>query len=358
MINYSLDIQPGETLAITTSPLASDLSLAAYKEAVLAGAHVQLYAQLPGSREIFMNYANEEQLNYVSPMLRMVIEEFDAMLQIGAVSNTRSMAGVDPERLGHLQKTQAELSKIMMKRIGNGEFKWSYTVYPTNASAQEADMSLSDYEEFVYSAGLLHLDDPVAAWKAEAERQGKLISWLDGKEQVTLKGSNIDLQLSIKGRRFKEAAGKYNFPDGEIYTSPVETSANGWVRFGYPAIYAGQEVEDIELWFENGKVVKEQAQKGQELLKTLLETDEGGRALGELGIGTNYGIPRFTKNILCDEKLGGTIHLAIGAGFPEVGGENQSGLHWDMLCDMAESEIHVDGELFYKDGKFVDGLLD
>ncbi len=358
LINYSLEIQPGESLAITTSPLASELSLAVYKEAILAGAHVQLYTQQPGANEIFLKHANDEQLDYVSPVMRMVIEEFDAMLQIGAVSNTRSLAGVDPERMGRRHKTQAELSKTMMKRIGAGEFKWSYTIYPTNASAQEADMSLSDYEEFVYSAGLLHLDDPVAAWKAEAERQGKLISWLDGKEQVTLKGSNIDLQLSIKGRRFKEAAGKYNFPDGEIYTSPVETSVDGWVRFGYPAIYAGQEVEDIELWFENGKVVKEQAQKGQELLTTLLDTDEGARVLGELGIGTNYGIPRFTKNILFDEKLGGTIHLAVGAGFPEVGGENQSGLHWDMLCDMADSEIRVDGELFYKDGKFVEGLSD
>ena len=358
MINYSLDIQPGETLAITSSPLASDLTLAAYKEAVLAGAHVQLYTQLPGANEIFMANANDEQLDYISPVMRMVIEEFDAMLQIGAVSNTRSLAGIDPERMGRRQQAQTELSKIMMQRMGSGEFKWSYTIFPTNASAQEADMSLSDYEEFVYSAGLLHLDDPVAAWKAEAERQQKLISWLDGKEQVTLKGNNIDMQMSIKGRSFKEAAGKYNFPDGEIYTSPVEDSVNGWVRFGYPAIYAAQEVVDIELWFEDGKVVKEQAQKGEELLKTLLDTDEGARVLGELGIGTNYGIPRFTKNILFDEKLGGTIHLAVGAGFPEVGGVNQSGLHWDMLCDMAESEIHVDGELFYKDGKFAEGLLD
>jgi aminopeptidase len=221
--------------------------------------------------------------------------------------------------------------------------------------AQEADMNLSDYQEFVYGAGLLNEPDPVALWRAEGERQMKLIRWLAGKNQVTLKGANIDLRLSIAGRAFKEADGKYNFPDGEIFTGPVEDSVNGWVRFRYPAIYNGQEVTDIELWFENGQVVKEQASKGQELLTSLLNTDPGARYLGEWGIGTNYGIQRFTKNMLFDEKIGGTIHFAVGASYPETGGQNESGLHWDMLCDMAASEIVVDGEVFYKDGKPVSG---
>jgi aminopeptidase len=214
-------------------------------------------------------------------------------------------------------------------------------------------MSLSDYEDFVFEAGLLHLDDPVAAWKEEAKRQQRLMDWLAGKEQVVLKGENIDMKMSINGRNFTGAAAKENFPDGEIFTSPVEDSVNGWVRFGYPAIYSGREVVDIELWFENGRVVKETARKGQEILTSLLNTDEGARVLGELGIGTNYGIQRFTKNMLFDEKIGGTVHLAVGSGFPECGSQNKSGLHWDMLCDMAQSEIMVDGELFYKDGKVV-----
>jgi aminopeptidase len=221
--------------------------------------------------------------------------------------------------------------------------------------AQEADMSLSDYREFVYGAGLLNDPDPVARWREEGERQQKLIKWLAGKNQVTLQGANVDLKFSIKDRTFKEADGKYNFPDGEIFTGPVEESANGWIRFGYPAIYSGQEVTDIELWFENGRVVKEKASKGQELLTSLLNTDAGARFLGEWGIGTNYGIGRFSKNMLFDEKLGGTIHLAVGASYPETGGKNDSGLHWDMLCDMAESEITIDGALFYKNGKPVIG---
>lgn len=214
-------------------------------------------------------------------------------------------------------------------------------------------MSLHDYEEFVYGAGLLNKDDPIAKWQAEAARQQKLVDWLAGKDKVVIKGRNVDLQMSIKGRGFIKASGKVNFPDGEIYTSPVENSANGWIRFGYPAIFGGREVTDIELWFEDGKVVKEKASKGQDLLTSLLNTDDGSRILGELGIGTNYGIQKFTKNMLFDEKIGGTIHLAVGAGFPEAGSKNESGLHWDMLCNMAESEITVDGELFYKDGKIV-----
>ncbi|MBI4631285.1 MAG: aminopeptidase, partial [Chloroflexi bacterium] len=175
--------------------------------------------------------------------------------------------------------------------------------------------------------------------------------WLDGKDKAMLKGENVDLTMSIKGRTFKEADGKYNFPDGEIFTGPVEDSVNGWIRFRYPAIYSGQEVTEIELWFENGKVVKEKASKGQGLLTSLLNTDSGARYLGECGIGTNYCIHRFANNMLFDEKMGGTIHLAVGASYPETGGKNESGVHWDMLCDMAQSEIKVDGELFYKDGK-------
>ena len=213
-------------------------------------------------------------------------------------------------------------------------------------------MSLGDFQDFVYAAGLLDQPDPVAGWKALHDRQEKIIAWLKGKKSVTFKGANIDLRMSIEGRGFINCDGKVNFPDGETFTSPVENSVNGWVRFSYPAIFAGREVNDIELWFEDGKVVKETASKNQETLTEMLNTDPGARYLGEWGTGTNYGIQRFVKNMLFDEKIGGTIHLAVGNGFPEVGSKNESNIHWDMLCDMADSEISVDGELFYKNGKF------
>ena len=353
LINYSLKIQPGERLVIQTTPLADELTLAAYEEAIKAGAHVMVLNQVPGTRELFFKHASEEQLTYISPMQKFMLENTDSFLRIWADSNTRTMSGVNPKRLAQFGRANAEMSKIMMQRSASGDLKWTLTVYPTNAMAQDADMSLMDYQEFVYGAGMLNEDDPVKFWEEEVERQRKLIAWMKGRKEVVIKGSNIDITMSIDGRTFIESAGTHNFPSGEIFASPVEDSVNGWVRFKYPAIHMGQEIHDIQLWFENGKVVKEEAAKNQELLTALLDTDDGSRILGELGIGTNYGIQRFTKNMLFDEKIGGTIHLAVGAGFPEGGGKNESGLHWDMLCDMSDGEITVDGDLFYKDGKTV-----
>ncbi len=351
MVQYSLELKPGDQVVLRSSPLAEELNLAVYEEAVRAGAHVFLQLRQPGADEIFFQHASEAQLDYVSPIRRLIAETFNASLYIEAEHNTRELSGVDPSRQARVGKASAEVSKIFLDRAARKELKWCLTVYPTHAMAQEAEMSLRDYQEFVYGAGLLDLPDPVAAWRKEGERQRELIGWLKGRDQVTLKGKDIDLRLSIKDRTFIEADGKYNFPDGEIFTGPVEASTSGWVRFAYPAIHGGQEVTDIELWFEDGKVVKEKAAKGQELLTALLNTDDGGRILGEWGIGTNYAIQRFTKNMLFDEKLGGTIHLALGSSYPETGGRNDSGLHWDMLCDMSQSEITVDGEVFYRDGK-------
>jgi aminopeptidase len=353
LVRYSLDLQPGQQFVLRTSPLAEELNLAVYEQAILAGAHVTLQVGLHGTAEIFYHHASPPQLEYVSPIRRLIAETFDASLYIEAEHNTRELSGTDPKRQAQVSKANAEITKIFFDRAARKELKWSLTVYPTHAMAQEADMSLREYQDFVYEAGMLHLDDPVDFWVKEGQQQAELIDWLAGRDQVAIKGSNVDLSFSIKERTFEPADGKYNFPDGEIFTGPIEASANGYIRFSYPAIYGGQEVEDIELWFEDGKVVKEAASKGQALLTSLLNTDEGARYLGEWGIGTNYGIQRFTKNMLFDEKIGGTIHLAVGAGYPETGSQNDSGIHWDMLCDMAESEITVDGDLMYKDGKFV-----
>lgn len=351
LVNYSLELRPGQQLVLQTHPLAESLALAVYAEAVRAGAHVLVLNSLPGSEPLFYQHASEAQLDYVSPVRRLLYETFDARLVLSAAHNTRELSAVDPQRLTRVRRANAPLSKIFFDRAARNELRWCLTEFPTQASAQEAEMSLGEYQDFVYGAGLLDQPDPVALWRAEGKRQRQLIAWLAGKDQVVLKGANIDLRLSIQGRTFKEADGKYNFPDGEIFTGPVESSVNGWVRFRYPAIYNGQEVTDIELWFEGGQVVKEQAAKNPALLTSLLNTDAGARYVGEWGIGTNYGIQRFTKNMLFDEKMGGTIHLALGASYPETGGRNESGLHWDMLCDMAESEVTVDGELFYRNGR-------
>jgi aminopeptidase len=307
--------------------------------------------ELPGADEIFYKHASDAQLDDISPYTKLLYDTMDAMIVLRSPFNTRALSRVDPARMSRFRKSTAPLMQTYMERAAKKELRWCVTVFPSNSVAQDSDMSLADFTEFYFEACKLNADDPVALWRAEGEQQKKLIDWLAGRDRVVLKGSNIDISMSIKGRVFVEADVKYNFPDGEIFTGPVEASANGWVRFRYPAIYDGKEVSDIELWFENGRVVKGKASKNQELLNSLLDMDAGSRYLGELGIGTNYAIQTFTKNILFDEKIGGTIHLAVGAGYPETGSLNKSGLHWDMICDTNDAQMTVDGDLFYQDGR-------
>ncbi len=351
LTNYSLEIKPGNQLRILSSPLAFELSLAVYEEAIKAGAHIIFDLYLEETQEILFKYATDEQLQFISPVRKLTVETIDAAVTIDAPANRRMLTGANPARMAMRNRASAELNKRFLERAANKELRWCYTVYPNNASAQDADMSLRDYTEFVYGAGMLNEDDPAAFWRQKGQHQSTLVDWLNGKKSVVLKGSDIDLKLSIDGRTFISADGKENFPDGEIFSGVVENSANGWVRFKYPAINEGQEIIDVQLWFEEGKVIKESAAKNQELLTATLNTDVGARYLGELGIGTNYGITKFTKDMLFDEKIGGTIHLALGNSYPETGGKNTSGIHWDMLCDMAESEITIDGDQFYKNGK-------
>jgi aminopeptidase len=353
LVHYSVEVQKGQQVLIRTSPIADELSLAVYEEIIKARAHPFITNEVPGTQEAFYKFASDEQLDYVSPITQLIIETFDAYIHLWADYNTRDLSGIDPNRVARSRKAQAAINQKFLNRAAEGTMHWSLTVYPNYAMAQEADMSLRDYAEFVYGAGMLNEEDPVAFWKREGAKQQKLIGWLKGHDKAVLKGSNVDISLSIKERPFIECSGKENFPDGEIFTGPVEKSVNGWIRFKYPAIFSGQEIHDIELWFEDGKVIKEKASKNQELLTSVLNTDAGSRFLGEWGIGTNYGIERFTKNMLFDEKIGGTIHFAVGAGYPESGSKNESGLHWDMLCDMSDAEITVDGDLFYKDGNTV-----
>jgi aminopeptidase len=354
LVNYSLDIQPGETLLIETTPLSQELCLPLYKAAIKAGAHPYISIELPGAKEIFLGNATDTQLMYVAPVYKFMYENFDASIYIHAPANTRSLSGIDPIRIQKANKAFMDKARsVLWSRIDSMQMKWCYTSFPTQALAQEADMGIEEYKKFVFESCKLLEPESKKSWEQLSQRQKELCERLSGKSKVTLHGPNIDLEMSIKDRSFMNDGGRQNFPGGEIYTSPVEDSVNGWVRFSYPAIYQNREVIDVELWFENGKVIREKASKGQAFLTGILNSDAGARQVGELGIGTNYGIKRFTKNMLFDEKIGGTIHIAVGQGFPEVGGKNVSAIHWDMLCDMSEGEILVDGEVFYKNGKFV-----
>jgi len=215
-------------------------------------------------------------------------------------------------------------------------------------------MSISEYEDFVYGAGYIDRKDPIAEWKELEKKQEGICKILDGKKRLRIVSKDTDLKMSIEGRKWVNCCGTANFPDGEVFTGPVEDSVEGHIRFSFPGIYEGREIEDIQLPFKKGRVIKAVAAKGEELLEQLLETDKGARYVGEIAAGTNYNIQKFTKHMLFDEKIGGTVHLAIGRSIPESLGKNQSAIHWDMLCDMKKGgEIYADGELVYKDGKFL-----
>jgi aminopeptidase len=214
-------------------------------------------------------------------------------------------------------------------------------------------MSLSDYEDFYYGACLATEADPVDAWRRQSQEVERLRDWIQGREEVRVSGPGTDLRLGIGGRTFIAADGRHNMPDGEFFTGPVEDSAEGEVTFHLPSAVAGREVSGVRFRFEGGKVVDATAERGEEFLVQMLDTDDGARRLGELGIGTNYGIERGTKEILLDEKIGGTVHLAVGKSYPETGGVNESAVHWDMICDLRRGgRIEVDGELLQEDGKF------
>ena len=292
-------------------------------------------------------------MGWVSPIEKMTVDKIDASISIIATANTRSLTSIDPAKQRIAQLARRDLMATYMKRSAEGNLKWVGTQYPCPAYAQEADMSLDEYADFVFSTTFVDRDDPIKAWLNLHDEQQEIVDWLNGKKEVTVKSPNADLTLSIAGRTFINSDGKKNMPSGEVFTGPVEDSANGWVNFTYPAITGGREVEGVRLEFKDGKVVKASAEKNEEYLISQLDTDEGSRYLGEFAIGTNYGITKFTKSILFDEKIGGSSHMAVGAGYPETGSKNKSSIHWDFICDVrVDSEIRVDGELLYKDGQF------
>jgi aminopeptidase len=354
LVNYSVAVQPGHKVMIQGETIASPLLNAVYAKVLPAGGHPLLRPSLPGTNELLFRYASDEQLQHVPEPIKLVMETYDAVIAITSTENTKALSNVDPAKMVLRSQAQSEIMKKFMQRSAAGEVRWVGTLFPTNAHAQDAEMSLSEYEDFVYGACMPDLDDPVGYWKRFSAWQQKIVDWLEGKERVHVIGPETDLRLSIVGRTFINSDGKHNMPSGEVFTGPVEDSVEGHVYFSYPAITSGREVAGIRLWFENGKVVKATADKNEDFLLQTLDTDEGARYVGEFAIGTNKGITQFTRQILFDEKINGSFHMAVGFSIPETGGRNESAIHWDMICDMRDGgEIWVDDELLYKDGDFV-----
>lgn len=354
LVEYSVAIRRGDRVYINGSAIAEPLLKEIYAKVLQAGGHPLMLVSLPGIEEILYRYASDEQLQHIPKPIEQIIETYDVRISILAEANTKTLSNVDPDKIVMEQRARIDLMRTSMRRGASGELRWTLAPFPTNAFAQDAEMGLVEYEDFVYGACLPDMNDPIGYWQQFSARQQKTVDWLKNKSEVHVKGPETDLRLSIAGRSFVNCDGKFNMPDGEIFTGPVEDSIEGNVYFSYPAIYRGREVTGIRLWFEKGRVVKASADKNDEFLNKTLDTDAGSRYIGEFAIGTNEGITRFTRQILFDEKIGGSFHMALGAGYPETGSKNESSIHWDMICDLRDGgEIWVDGELFHQNGRFV-----
>jgi aminopeptidase len=360
LVEYSAALRPGNRLLIEGEMAAEPLVRALFERALQAGAHPHLALSLSGIDtytgidDSFLRLATDAQVDFPPTFFDLAYRQFESRIRIYSSSNTRGLMRADPARLARRQRAVQPLLQTQMERGGRGEFRWVTTIFPTIGHAHDADMSLPEFESYVF--GACHVegdDDPVAFWRAMEARQAAWAEALNGHDRVEIRGPDCDLTLSIRDRTFVSSCGTHNMPDGEIFTGPVERSVEGWARFAFPLVYKGREVDGVELTFKEGRVETWKAAKNQAFLESMLDADEGARYLGEFGIGTNAALQVLTRNILLDEKIGGTIHLALGAGYPDTGSHNRSAIHWDMLVEMRhDSEIRVDGESVYRDGAF------
>ncbi|HJS69610.1 MAG TPA: aminopeptidase [Gaiellaceae bacterium] len=354
IVDYSLELGPGQVFRIDAHEVGAPLVLALYRSAIRAGAYPYTSVGLEGTLELLLEHGSDEQISYIAPHQWDEIEEIDAIATIWSESNTRALTRVDPTRHAGYLAAQRRLHNRRWERIAAEEMRWCGTLFPTSAHAQDAGMSLSTYEDFVFSACHADTEDAAAHWRLVASSLRARAAALGSVRELHIVGPDTDLRVSVEGRHWIAADGCYNMPDGEVFTSPVEDATEGEIRYTFPAIYHGREVEDIRLRFEQGRVVAAEAARGGEYLRTLLDMDDGARILGEVAFGLNYEIDRFTRNILFDEKIGGTMHLALGSAFAQAGGSNTSGLHWDMICDLREDgEVYADGELVWRAGHFL-----
>jgi aminopeptidase len=354
LTEYSLNLKPGKIVLIRGNAIGAPLIRECYRAALRCGAYPFVEVSIDGIEEIFYREASKKQLKWVSPIAKFRMQKIDAYLGVWADTNTKSLTSTDPKRVAIARAAHEPIMNIFMKRAAAGEVKWVGTQWPCNASAQDAEMSLEEYEEFVFGAGHLNDRDPVATWKRISKAQQALTDFLNKARAIRVVAEDTDLRFSCRGRRWINCDGHENFPDGEVFTGPVEDSVTGHIKFSFPAVHSGREVDGVRLTFERGKVAKAEAGKGQDFLRAMIAMDKGASYLGECAIGTNYNVKRYTKNTLFDEKIGGTVHFALGAGYPETGNKNRSGLHWDMVCDLRNGgEIWADGELIQKNGRFL-----
>jgi aminopeptidase len=330
-------------------PLIEEL----YGSVLRAGGHAATRVT-PELSELLLTQGSVTQLQWLAPSEVEDIEQADVWIVVEAPSNTKELTAVHPERQALRQRARMPLRERYLERALAGELRWVLTAYPTNAAAQDAEMSLAEYEDFLYGAALLDADDPAARWREFSAGLQRVVELLSAKEELRFVAEGTDVTFAVGGRTWVPADGHENFPDGEVFTAPLEESAEGMITFTYPAVFEGRQVDDVRLRFSGGEVVEATATRGEGFLQEMVGLDEGARRVGELAFGLNDAVRVFTRNILFDEKIGGTMHLALGSAYPECGGTNRSALHWDMICDLRSgSEVYADGELVYRDGRFL-----
>jgi aminopeptidase len=354
LVSYSTRVQPGDVVLLESPVAGAPLVQEIFRSVVRAGGHPLLRITLEPMGETLLRNGDDAQLEWVNPVRVEDFEQADVRIVLLAGSNTRALSSLDPRRQAIYGRAHEPLGSRYLERAAAGELRWVLTQFPTHSAAQDAEMSLEQYEQFVYRAGKLDEDDPIRSWREFAKRVDAAAAFLGTKSELRIVADGTDLTLGVGGRTWIPAQGLENFPDGETFTGPVEDSAEGTIRFTFPAVFQGREVEDVRLRFERGEVVEATAAQGQDFLREMIAMDDGARRVGELAFGLNDGIAEYTKNTLFDEKIGGTCHLALGTAYPETGGLNRSGLHWDMVCDLrGGSEVYADGELIYRDGDFI-----
>ena len=354
LVEYSVAVKKGDVVVIEAPPVAEPLVIALCKAVIEIGGHPHIRMQPAILEELLLKYGSDEQLKYVSPLDMQTIETMDVDIWILGDINTRTLTNVDPARQALRSAAGLPMWKRFIERAAKNELRWTATLFPTEAYAQDADMSLIEYEDFVFRACLLDQEDSVAAWKEIEQKQQRVVDMLNAKKKLRVEAPNgTDLTMSVEGRKWINCCGRINFPDGEVFTGPVEDSVEGTIVFDFPAVWMGRECKGVKLRFEKGRVVEATAEKGQDFLLKMLDQDKGARRVGEFAIACNYGITQFTKNTLFDEKIGGTVHLAVGSGWLETGNKNESALHWDMICDLRNGgRITADGQIIYENGKF------
>lgn len=351
---YSTRISDGDFVVIIGSPEAIPLIEALYQATLERGGHPTTVIGLPSLTEILVETANQKQLEFINPAQKLIYEEADVIMQIEAPTNMKLLAHADPSKLAVMHHSSGPILQRLIERIGDESVRWVMMPWPTDAIAQQTEMGTRAYTEFLYKACGLDHDDPVAYWESVRDKQLRLVDYLADKSHAVVRGPGIEISFDFDGRNWVSAHGTLNFPDGEIFTCPIEDSVQGKVEFNLPTFYMGKEVTGVELVFEDGLVTSVKASKAEAFLLQNLDVDDGARRLGEFAIGTNFGVDRVTGSTLLDEKIGGSIHMALGAAAPHTGGENASKIHWDMVHDMKDGgEIEVDGQLIYRQGEFL-----